>query len=105
MTYLVVLAFIAILASLGSALYFMMHRGNGVADDKAVYPAGTALLGKPAKVPMQGPDLALMWYDTAKAANLYASHPADLLHYVNAPVGAGAPVPGPLLSVTVSVTS
>ncbi|MCB0929722.1 MAG: hydroxyacid-oxoacid transhydrogenase [Mycolicibacterium insubricum] len=34
--------------------------------------------------------------DTAKAANLYASHPADLLHYVNAPVGAGAPVPGPL---------
>ena len=35
MTYLVVLAFIAILASLGSALYFMMHRGNGVADERA----------------------------------------------------------------------
>ncbi len=34
--------------------------------------------------------------DTAKAANLYASQPADFLHYVNAPVGAGAPVPGPL---------
>jgi alcohol dehydrogenase class IV len=34
--------------------------------------------------------------DTAKAANLYASHPADFLEYVNAPVGAGAAVPGPL---------
>ena len=34
--------------------------------------------------------------DTAKAANLYASHPADFLDYVNAPVGAGTPVPGPL---------
>lgn len=34
--------------------------------------------------------------DTAKAANLYASHPADFLEYVNAPVGAGTPVPGPL---------
>ena len=34
--------------------------------------------------------------DTCKAANLYATHPADLLAYVNAPVGAGRPVPGPL---------
>lgn len=34
--------------------------------------------------------------DTAKAANLYASHPADFLAYVNAPVGQGQPVPGPL---------
>ena len=34
--------------------------------------------------------------DTAKAANLYASHPADFLEYVNPPVGAGTPVPGPL---------
>lgn len=34
--------------------------------------------------------------DTAKAANLYATHPADFLDYVNAPVGAGVPVPGPL---------
>jgi hydroxyacid-oxoacid transhydrogenase len=34
--------------------------------------------------------------DTAKAANLYASYPADFLSYVNAPVGAGTPVPGPL---------
>jgi hydroxyacid-oxoacid transhydrogenase len=34
--------------------------------------------------------------DTAKAANLYATHPAELLTYVNKPVGAGAPVPGPL---------
>ncbi|MDQ3695767.1 MAG: iron-containing alcohol dehydrogenase [Chloroflexota bacterium] len=34
--------------------------------------------------------------DTAKAANLYATHPADLLAYVNAPIGRAAPVPGPL---------
>lgn len=34
--------------------------------------------------------------DTAKAANLYATHPADLLEYVNAPIGKAAPVPGPL---------
>ncbi len=34
--------------------------------------------------------------DTAKAANLYATHPADFLTYVNAPIGAGQSVPGPL---------
>src|SRR5499433_472809 len=34
--------------------------------------------------------------DTAKAADLYASHPADFLDYVNAPIGKGKPVPGPL---------
>ncbi|MGD1172372.1 hydroxyacid-oxoacid transhydrogenase [Mycobacterium seoulense] len=34
--------------------------------------------------------------DTCKAANLYATHPADFLTYVNAPVGVGKPVPGPL---------
>ena len=34
--------------------------------------------------------------DTAKAANLYTAHPADFLTYVNAPIGAGKPVPGPL---------
>ncbi|MEZ6131322.1 MAG: hydroxyacid-oxoacid transhydrogenase [Planctomycetaceae bacterium] len=34
--------------------------------------------------------------DTAKAANLYSTWPADFLTYVNAPVGAGQPVPGPL---------
>lgn len=34
--------------------------------------------------------------DTAKAANLYATHPADFLAYVNAPIGGGVPVPGPL---------
>ena len=34
--------------------------------------------------------------DTAKAANLYATYPADLLDYVNAPIGKGKPVPGPL---------
>lgn len=34
--------------------------------------------------------------DTAKAANLYATWPADLLAYVNPPIGRGEPVPGPL---------
>jgi len=34
--------------------------------------------------------------DTGKAANLYATHPAELLTYVNAPIGEARPVPGPL---------
>jgi hydroxyacid-oxoacid transhydrogenase len=34
--------------------------------------------------------------DTCKASNLYASHPADFPAYVNAPVGEGKPIPGPL---------
>jgi hydroxyacid-oxoacid transhydrogenase len=40
--------------------------------------------------------------DTAKAANLYATYPADLLAYVNPPIGQGRPVPGrlkPLIAV------
>ncbi|MCB1954596.1 MAG: iron-containing alcohol dehydrogenase [Rhodocyclaceae bacterium] len=34
--------------------------------------------------------------DTAKAANLYASYPAEFAAYVNAPIGEARPVPGPL---------
>ncbi|MGC2856418.1 hydroxyacid-oxoacid transhydrogenase [Novispirillum sp. DQ9] len=34
--------------------------------------------------------------DTAKAANLYSTYPADFLDYVNAPLGRAKPVPGPL---------
>jgi hydroxyacid-oxoacid transhydrogenase len=34
--------------------------------------------------------------DTCKAANLYAAHPAEFMTYVNAPVGAGQKVPGPV---------
>jgi hydroxyacid-oxoacid transhydrogenase len=34
--------------------------------------------------------------DTAKAANLYSTYPADFLEYVNPPIGRGKPVPGPL---------
>ncbi|MDA0161867.1 iron-containing alcohol dehydrogenase [Solirubrobacter ginsenosidimutans] len=34
--------------------------------------------------------------DTAKVANLIVSHPAPVMDYVNAPVGGGVAVPGPL---------
>jgi hydroxyacid-oxoacid transhydrogenase len=40
--------------------------------------------------------------DTAKAANLYATFPADFLAYVNPPIGQGRPVPGrlkPLIAI------
>jgi alcohol dehydrogenase class IV len=34
--------------------------------------------------------------DTCKASNLYSTYPADFIDYVNAPIGNGAFVPGPL---------
>ena len=34
--------------------------------------------------------------DTAKVADLYATYPADLLAYVNPPIGEGRPIPGAL---------
>jgi hydroxyacid-oxoacid transhydrogenase len=34
--------------------------------------------------------------DTAKAANLYSTYPAEFFTYVNAPIGRGQPIPGPL---------
>ena len=44
--------------------------------------------------------------DTAKAANLYSTYPADFLEYVNAPIGKGTPVPGvlkPLVAVPTTI--
>jgi hydroxyacid-oxoacid transhydrogenase len=40
--------------------------------------------------------------DTAKAADLYATYPADFIAYVNPPIGEGRPVPGrlkPLIAI------
>ena len=34
--------------------------------------------------------------DTAKAANLYSTYPDDFYAYINAPIGLGKPVPGPV---------
>jgi len=34
--------------------------------------------------------------DTAKVCNLYTTYPAEFLDYVNAPIGKGNPIPGPL---------
>ncbi len=34
--------------------------------------------------------------DTCKVANLYSSYPADFEDYVNAPLGKGITVPGPI---------
>src|SRR5215813_11964871 len=34
--------------------------------------------------------------DTCKAANLYATYPADFMSYVNPPIGGGQKVPGPV---------
>lgn len=34
--------------------------------------------------------------DTAKASNLYSTHDAEFFEFVNAPIGKGLPVPGPL---------
>jgi len=43
--------------------------------------------------------------DTAKAANLYSTHPAGFLDYVNAPIGKGMPVPGPLKPIVAVPTT
>lgn len=43
--------------------------------------------------------------DTAKAANLYSTYPVDFMDYINAPVGRGLPVPGPLKPLIAIPTS
>ena len=43
--------------------------------------------------------------DTAKAANLYATYPTEFLTYVNAPIGRGAQVPGPVKPLIASPTT
>lgn len=41
--------------------------------------------------------------DTAKAANLYATHPSDFYDYVNPPLGKGLPVPGTHLPPLIAI--
>ncbi|HEX3289939.1 MAG TPA: hydroxyacid-oxoacid transhydrogenase [Gaiella sp.] len=43
--------------------------------------------------------------DTAKLCALFATHGGELLDYVNAPTGAGRPVPGPVLPVVALPTT
>ena len=46
--------------------------------------------------------------DACKAANLYATYPADFFTYVNAPIGEGKPVPGPtkpLIAIPTTATT
>lgn len=43
--------------------------------------------------------------DTAKLCALFATHEGELLDYVNAPIGAGRPVPGPVLPVVALPTT
>lgn len=43
--------------------------------------------------------------DTAKAMNLFGTYPADLMDYVNKPIGQGKPVPGPLKPLVVLPTT
>jgi hydroxyacid-oxoacid transhydrogenase len=43
--------------------------------------------------------------DTAKLCALFATHDGELLDYVNAPIGAGRPVPGPLLPLVALPTT
>jgi hydroxyacid-oxoacid transhydrogenase len=43
--------------------------------------------------------------DTAKAANLYSTYPAEFLEYVNAPIGKGTPVPGQLMPMVAIPTT
>ena len=43
--------------------------------------------------------------DTAKLSALFATHGGSLLDYVNAPLGGGVPVPGPLLPLVALPTT
>ena len=43
--------------------------------------------------------------DTAKLSALFATHGGELLDYVNAPIGVGKPVPGPVLPIVALPTT
>jgi alcohol dehydrogenase class IV len=72
-----------------------------VFDDVAVEPTNVSIEGAAEFARDAQPDAYVSLgggsvIDTAKLANLMTTHPAALYDYVNAPLGGGAPVPGPL---------
>jgi hydroxyacid-oxoacid transhydrogenase len=74
--------------------------GHEVFDDVAVEPTDASFKAAAEVATAGGFDSFVAvgggsTIDTAKAANLYATHPADFFDYVNAPIGKGIPVPGP----------
>ena len=72
-----------------------------VFDDVAVEPTDTSIEAAVAFARDAKPDAYVSLgggsvIDTTKLANLFATHQRPLLDFVNAPLGAGQPVPGPL---------
>jgi hydroxyacid-oxoacid transhydrogenase len=73
----------------------------GIFEDVSIEPTDTSVLAAIEFAQSFRPDgyVAIgggSVMDTAKIMNLYVTHPAPFLAYVNAPIGEARPVPGPL---------